>query len=84
MTNIKKVKRFIPFKFWSCDPCKAYVGTYIGTTEPFGILANAELRLAKREAHEAFDDLWKLGFMSRSKAYKKLAEYMDLTKKNAI
>lgn len=46
-------------KFWTCDPCFAWVGTHRGTDEPLGRLANAELRKAKIAAHAAFDPLWR-------------------------
>lgn len=43
---------------WVCWPCEAWVGCHRGTSRPLGRLANKELRLAKREAHNAFDPLW--------------------------
>jgi hypothetical protein len=48
-------------KFWHCAPCQAYVGCHrAGKGEaPLGRLANAELRMWKMRAHEAFDPLWK-------------------------
>lgn len=47
---------------WVCSSwpaCDAYVGCHSGTTMPLGRLANKELRIAKKEAHAAFDRLWK-------------------------
>jgi hypothetical protein len=42
-----------------CLPCQAWVGCHPGTTTPLGRLANAELRRAKMQAHEAFDSVWR-------------------------
>ena len=66
-------------KIWACFPCDAWVGTHKNSGEPLGRLANAELRMAKRKAHAAFDPLWKSGQMSRKKAYALLSEKMGLT-----
>jgi hypothetical protein len=60
-------------RFWRCSPCRAWVGCHPGTAKPLGRLANAELRRAKQHAHEAFDPIWKDGFLSRSEAYEWLA-----------
>lgn len=52
---------------WVCSrwpACDAYVGCHPRTTAPLGRLANRELRAAKKEAHAAFDRLWK-GKMKR-------------------
>ena len=79
-------------KFWSCSPCRAYVGCHakgalIQThpvkkhsdgTVPLGRLANAELRAAKSRAHAAFDPLWRGGPMFRPKAYAWLAEALGI------
>jgi len=68
--------------FYRCEPCKAYVGTHKGTTQPLGRLANAELRKAKSEAHRAFDPLWRNKTISRTKAYKWLAKKLDMPVKD--
>lgn len=47
-------------QFWQCPDCHAYVGCHPNTTHPLGRLANADLRLAKQRAHNAFDELWKM------------------------
>lgn len=80
-------------KFWLCARCDAYVGchaegarveqrdgSYIRSdgTLPLGRLANPALRKAKREAHAAFDPLWKEGSMDRRQAYAWLANEMKL------
>ena len=63
-----------------CRPCDAYVGVHKGTYKPLGRLANAELRRFKRDAHAAFDPLWKYGrfIHQRNAAYQWLAEQMGL------
>jgi hypothetical protein len=63
---------------WMCKPCDAYVGCHSGTNRPFGTLANAELRAARKDAHFAFDSLWRWGgkFANRRAAYKWLAAKM--------
>ncbi len=75
-------------KFWRCVPCSAWVGchkagawvpgangskTTSDGTLPLGRLANAELRALKRQAHGAFDPIWKARHMNRREAYAWLA-----------
>lgn len=57
-----------------CRPCDAYVGCYNGTTRSLGRLANSELRALKKEAHDAFDKIWRNGMMCRTDAYSWLSE----------
>lgn len=66
--------------FYYCEPCVAWVGCHYGTTEPLGRLANAELRKAKGNAHNAFDRIWKgpAATMSRSEAYLWLSERLGI------
>lgn len=68
-------------KVYVCWPCDAYVGTHKNTNppQPLGRLANAELRKARRAAHDAFDPLWDRT-MSRRAAYAWLAKQMGLPK----
>lgn len=70
-------------RFWVCWPCKAWTGTHSNSRRyaPKGRLATAELRRYRREAHEAFDVLWKRKLMGRQEAYKwlKCAFGMDRT-----
>lgn len=42
-------------------------------------LVDAATHIARREAHEVFDRLWKGGTLSRGKAYKLLREELGLT-----
>ena len=46
-------------QFYRCQPCNAWVGCHDGTDKPLGRLADAELRMAKRQCHALFDPLWK-------------------------
>lgn len=68
--------------FYQCQPCGAYVGCHQNTNKPLGILANAELRQAKKEAHASFDPLWRNGAMKRREAYRLLAEWLNVEPKN--
>jgi zinc-finger-containing domain len=70
-------------RFYICSPCQAWVGCHKGTTKPLGRLANAELRRAKTEAHNAFDPLWKFERfntqkLKRSQAYQWLAAQLGI------
>ena len=64
--------------FYVCTPCDARVGTHAGTGRPLGRLANADLRKAKVNAHNALDPYWQDGRMTRTEAYRRLAELMDI------
>lgn len=66
--------------FWKCDSCGAFVGTHRNSKAhaPLGTLADAETRRARSAAHAAFDPIWKSKKMSRSKAYKWLADQMGI------
>lgn len=70
--------------FYKCpnDDCDAFVGCHPNTTNPMGRLANAELRRNKLLAHNCFDKLWKSGSMSRSSAYKMLANKLGIEAKD--
>ena len=64
-------------KFYRCSPCGAYVGCH-KDGRPLGRLANADLRRAKQLTHAKFDPLWKSGQMSRSAAYRWLADQLGI------
>lgn len=66
------------FLYYFCKPCGAYVGTHAKSFEPYGTLANAELRKARNKAHAAFDPFWKNHLMSRKRAYGKLSHAMRI------
>ena len=57
--------------------CDSYVGTH-DDGQPLGRLANKSLRLAKKQAHEHFDRLWKDGFIKRNHAYKLMSLYLNI------
>lgn len=63
-----------------CRHCMAYVGVHKGTNKPLGRLADATLRHWKKEAHAAFDPLWKYGKFkhNRDAAYAWLSAKMGL------
>lgn len=66
-----------------CEPCYAWVGTHRNSDSALGRLANAELREMKKQAHSAFDMLWKFENhksrnKARSKAYAWLSKEMHL------
>lgn len=69
-------------KFYNCAPCGAWVGCHPGTTKPLGRLADAELRIAKQQAHAAFDPLWRSNVnMKRKDAYAWLAKQLGIERK---
>lgn len=63
-----------------CTNCNACVGVHKGTKRPLGTLANAILRLKRKETHEMFDTMWKREGLTRSEAYEWLAQKMNLPK----
>jgi len=44
---------------WECKPCGAWVSCHKTTNKPKGTVANGQDRLLRRQAHAAFDVLWK-------------------------
>ena len=54
-----------------------------GTTRPLGNLANEVLRLKRMETHQVYDAFWKRRGMTRTKAYKWLAEQLQLSEERA-
>lgn len=69
--------------FYQCQNCNARVGCHRGTTRPLGNVANEVLRLKRMETHQVFDAFWKHRRMSRTAAYKWLAEQMKLPAEKA-
>lgn len=68
-----------------CRPCQAWVGVHDGSNVALGIVANKELREAKKQAHYYFDQLWKKkmdhGYSkheARKSAYKWLSEQLNV------
>lgn len=72
---------FAEHLFYRCAPCDAYVGCHQGTSEPMGLLADAELRRARVEAHQALDRVWQSGTMQRKKTYRWLAKHLGIDPK---
>lgn len=68
---------------YQCQNCNARVGCHKGTTRPLGNLANEVLRLKRMETHQVYDAFWKRSGMTRTQAYKWLAEQMQLTEDRA-
>ena len=56
-----------------CRPCDAWVGCHRGTAKALGRLAYRELRQLKHQAHEAFDPIWRDGYLPRTAAYEILS-----------
>ena len=75
---------------WTCVPCQAWCGCHPGTERALGRLANAELRVAKQQAHAAFDPLWKRKMakefchqgVARRAGYRWLSDQMGIAYKN--
>lgn len=67
-------------KFWVCRACNAYVGCH-SNGKPFGTLANSDLRILRIKVHKKFDRLWKRGHITRTEAYKLLAEKLNISMK---
>lgn len=65
---------------WHCDcePDGVYVGINKRSGRPLGTMADKELREYRKQAHAAFDPLWKEHVMSRSKAYEWLSNAMNI------
>lgn len=61
-----------------CVQSWAYVGVHKNSNKPLGRLADKDLRKAKNQAHAAFDPIWKDEHMTRSKAYKWLADKLGI------
>ena len=59
--------------------CDAYVGVHAGTSKPKGSLANARLRKLRKEAHAAFDPIWRESrTIERSEVYEAAANVLGL------
>ena len=73
-------------KSWICvnyPDCDSYVGAHRRTGEPFGSIANQELREARGGVHGLFDQLWTQGKIdsekwTRSEAYAWFAGAMEM------
>jgi hypothetical protein len=61
-----------------CRDCDAYVGCYTGTTNALGMLANKELREAKKRAHHYLDQLWMPNRTKRYRTYTWLSKQLGI------
>lgn len=64
--------------YWLCFPCQAWVGCHRGTGRPLGTAAKSNLRKLRKRVHLRFDPLWKNKLMTRTDAYKWLAEILEI------
>ena len=66
-------------KCYYCTQCGAYVGTHKPWPDrALGLLANEEMRSAKKTCHALFDSYWKDGKIKRKLAYSKLADALGI------
>lgn len=61
-----------------CLSCTATVGLHPFTNIPLGTLANKAIRDARMRAKDAFNPIWKTGFMTRGEAYAWLAKQLGI------
>ncbi len=61
-----------------CQKCNAYVGCYKGTHLSLGMLANKDLREAKKKAHHYLDQLWKPKVFKRPLVYNWLSNTLNI------
>lgn len=74
-------------QFYGCTRFPQCTGTHGAHPDgsPLGVPANSETKLARIQAHAAFDTLWRgdAPLMSRKDAYRWMQETMGLDKDNA-
>ena len=63
--------------------CNSYVGVHPGTNIAKGTLADKQLRFKRIQAHQTFDQIWKNHILSKSNAYRWIADKFCLTAKEA-
>ncbi len=63
--------------------CDAYVSAHLESHLPMGTLANKNLRIKRRQAHIALNQLWEQGFMTRKEAYRWLQVQLGLPESEA-
>ncbi len=78
--NNNHVMLYVCSKYPECD---SYVRVHEGTTRPVGTMANSDLRALRDKTHKQFDRLYKNGFMSKSDAYRWLADILHTTMSEA-
>lgn len=63
--------------FWRCDTCRDVVGCHHKTknrTQPLGVIAGREMKVARQHIHALLDPIWKTGKMKRGHIYARLTE----------
>lgn len=58
--------------------CDTYVGCHDGTNRALGTPANRPLRVARKAAHSVFDQLWKKRGWTRTRAYQRMQEVLEI------
>ena len=66
-----------------CTNCNAFVMCHEDTGLPMGKLANAVLRMKRRETHDVFDEFWRSRDWKRQDAYGWLAKAMKIPESEA-
>lgn len=61
--------------------CDAYIGVHRGSLRPMGMLADADLRHKRIEAHRALNALWEEGYLTKRGAYIWLQNRLGLSEK---
>ena len=68
---------------YQCQNCNARVGCHRDSKRPLGNVANEVLRLKRMETHQIFDAFWRSRGMSRTAAYRWLAQSLQVPEENA-
>ena len=61
-----------------CTNCHASIGVYKNTKNPYGTLADKELKNLRKEARKSIDTIWQKGYLERNTAYKKLQKTLQI------
>lgn len=80
--SLIKTKKYKSGYMYSCDICRAQVGTH--PTEPnvaMGILADSETRKKRVEVHKLLDRFWR-SQTGRTKKYSKLAQELGINEED--
>lgn len=83
LTSASEIYEKSAERIYLCRNCNAYVGVHAGSNRPLGRLANAVLRMKRRETHEIFDAFWRSRGLSRTQAYRWLAAALHLPESGA-
>lgn len=83
LTDASEIYERSTEKIYLCTNCNAYVGVHKGTDRPMGKLANAALRMKRRETHSVFDAFWSARNMTRKDAYRWLARELGVPQSRA-